>query len=109
MERNSLGGRINITRKELGITSEKLSELCNINATYLRQIESGRKVPSLAVFISLCQKLNVTPTYLLQDSLNGTENGDIDALVELIRSATPNQIKLITAVFKSAVDILDEK
>ena len=43
MDKITFGGRINIARKEQEITGEKLAELCNINATYLRQIESGKK------------------------------------------------------------------
>ena len=49
MDKKLLGKRINIARKERCWTSERLSETCNINATYLRQIESGTKVPSLQV------------------------------------------------------------
>ena len=41
-----LGKRINIARKSRGLTSEKLAEMCNINATFLRQIEGGSKGPS---------------------------------------------------------------
>lgn len=52
MDKKLLGRRINITRKERGLTSERLSEICNINATYLRQIESGAKTPSL----SMCRR-----------------------------------------------------
>ena len=37
MDKKLLGKRINIARKERGWTSERLSEACNINATYLRQ------------------------------------------------------------------------
>ena len=47
MDKTLLGKRINTARKERGLTSERLSEACGINATYLRQIESGAKVPSL--------------------------------------------------------------
>ena len=54
MDKKLLGKRINTARKERGWTSERLSEACNINATYLRQIESGAKVPSLQVFVLLC-------------------------------------------------------
>ena len=50
MDKKLLGKRINTARKERGWTSERLSEACNINATYLRQIEAGTKVPSLQVF-----------------------------------------------------------
>ena len=67
MDKKLLGKRINTARKDRGWTSERLSEACNINATYLRQIESGAKTPSLQVFVTLCSTLNVSPTYLLAD------------------------------------------
>ena len=40
MDKKLLGKRINTARKERGWTSERLSEACNINATYLQQIEA---------------------------------------------------------------------
>ena len=39
MDKKAFGNRLRQARKDRGMTSEKLSELCNINATYLRQIE----------------------------------------------------------------------
>ena len=108
MNKEALGKRINAARRDLGITSEKLAEMCNINATYLRQIESGRKMPSLPVFITLYQQLRVTPTFLLWDTLAENENGDVDALIRLLQNATPNQIKLITAMITTALDALPE-
>ena len=73
MDKKLLGKRINIARKERCWTSERLSETCNINATYLRQIESGTKVPSLQVFVLLCEALKVSPTYLLAEVLPSME------------------------------------
>ena len=73
MERIGLGKYINIVRKDRGLTSDRLSELCNINATYLRQIESGVKIPSLPVFIDICNALKISPDYLLQDDLEENE------------------------------------
>lgn len=57
MEIKGLGKRINMVRKDRGFTADRLSELCNINATYLRQIEGGTKLPSLPVFINICNAL----------------------------------------------------
>ena len=59
MDKKLLGKRINIARKERGWTSERLSEACNINATYLRQIESGAKVPSLQVCVLLLSLIHI--------------------------------------------------
>lgn len=53
MDKKLFGTRINKARKDRGLTAEKLAEACNINSTYLRQIEGGKKLPSLPVFATL--------------------------------------------------------
>lgn len=108
MDKKLLGKQINRARKDRGLTSEKLSEACNINATYLRQIESGSKLPSLPVFVSICRELKVSPSYLLIEVLPGAEIREMDALWELWQTATPNQIKLINAMVKSALENFKE-
>ena len=104
MDRKLLGRRINQARKESGMTSEKLSELCSINATYLRQIEAGVKLPSLPLFVILCDKLNVAPSWLLADQVDtGSQDGQaIDALLRFCRSLTPRQVRMIAAFLQSA-------
>ena len=104
MDKKLLGKKINLARKDIGLTSEKLSEMCNINATYLRQIESGAKMPSLPVFVSLCENLKVSPSYLLAEILPNQEIQEMDILFELWKTETPKQIKLITSMIRSALD-----
>lgn len=108
MENNSLGRKINTARKELGLTSEKLSELCNINATYLRQLESGAGMPSLPVFISICKELKVSPSYMLSDFLDDPPIQKMDALWEIWNTATPMQIKLISTMIAGALECIKE-
>ena len=108
MDKKLLGRQINRARKDRGLTSEKLSEACNVNATYLRQIESGARTPSLPMFVSLCRELKVSPSYLLVDVLPDTEIRDMDMLLELWQTATPKQNKIITAMVKSALDNFKE-
>lgn len=108
MDKKLLGRQINSARKDRNLTSEKLSEACNINATYLRQIESGAKMPSLPVFVSICRELKVSPSYLLSDILPDLEIKEMDALIELWQTATPKQIKIISAMVQSALDKLQE-
>ena len=104
MDKKLLGKRINTARKERGWTSERLSEACNINATYLRQIESGAKVPSLQVFVLLCEALKVSPTYLLAEVLPSMELQNMDVLLELWQTATPKQITMMTSMIRSVFD-----
>ena len=108
MDGKGLGRKINSARKDMGITSEKLAELCCINATYLRQIESGTKVPSLPVFVTICDALKVSPTYLLSDTLQTNEAQGMDDLIDLWKTASPKQIKLITSMVKSALEAAKE-
>lgn len=108
MDKKLLGKRINTARKDRKMTSDKLAEACNINATYLRQIEAGTKLPSLPVFESLYTELNVSPSYLLSDFLVGSGAWDMDILFELWEKATPSQIRMITAMIQAALETLDE-
>lgn len=108
MEKKLLGRKINMARKDKGMTGEKLSEACNINATYLRQIESGAKMPSLPVFISICKELRVSPSYLLSDILNDGEISEMDELQKLWMSATPKQIKMVSSMIRSALENMGE-
>ena len=108
MEKKLLGRKINMARKDKGMTGEKLSEACNINATYLRQIESGAKMPSLPVFISICKELKVSPSYLLSDILNDAEISEMDELQKLWMNATPKQIKMVSSMIRSALENMEE-
>ena len=104
MDKKLLGRRISLARKDKGLTSEKLSELCNINATYLRQIEAGSRSPSLPMFVSICESLSVSPSYLLTDQFRDPSIADMDLLFELWRKATPKQIRMIASIIHTALD-----
>ena len=108
VDKKLFGTRINKARKDRGLTAEKLAEACNINSTYLRQIEGGKKLPSLPVFVSICAALKVSPAYLLADSLTYPEAQDMDTLLELCQKATPKQMNMITAMIRSALEAAGE-
>ena len=109
MDRTVLGKRIKEARKEHGLTGERLAEMCNINATYLRQIEGGTKTPSLPMFVELCRRLEVSPEYLLIDSLDGSCTGSAGKIAELMKNATPGQAELISRMIESAMSVVDER
>ena len=104
MGQNQLGKRINTVRKDRGLTSDKLSELCNINATYLRQIEGGTKMPSLPVFIDICKALRISPDYLLQDELTENEISTIREVEKLWKDASPQKQELVLTMIKAVLE-----
>ena len=110
MNKIALGKRINQARKKSGMTGEQLSELCGISATYLRQIESGMKTPSLPMFVTICQQLRVSPYYLLQEDLclAQPQNDSPEDLIEQLRCTNPDQLRLATAVLRTLIQELEQ-
>lgn len=104
MEKSGFGKRINAVRKDRGFTAERLSELCSINATYLRQIESGVKMPSLPVFIDICKALKISPDYLLQDELGENEISTIREIEALWKDTSPSKQALALAMIKTVLE-----
>lgn len=100
----SLGKRINTTRKSRHITAEKLAEMCSINATYMRQIESDMKVPSLPVFIDICKALRISPDYLLQDEMEENELTEIREIEKMWKELPPDKMELVLAMIKAALE-----
>lgn len=102
METN-LGKQINKVRIDRGFTGEALSELCNINAVYLRQIEGGIKTPSMAVFTDICNVLQISPNYLLQGELVENEISKIKELELLWENATPSQQEIVIIMLQAVL------
>ena len=61
----TMGRRIRLRRKELGLTQNKLAELLKVSNNHLSAIENGREKPSLEKLVVLCELLNTTPDFLL--------------------------------------------
>ena len=57
-------------RKMLGFTQEKLAEICNTDPCYIRQIEIGRRFPSLQYIERIAKALNIAPYRLFFDETN---------------------------------------
>ncbi len=91
-----LGFRIRRLRAELGITQESLAWDTGHAKSYLCEIESGRKLPSLEVLGHIAARLGVQPFDLLVDP-------DQDArsrLVEASRAAAPPAVERALAVLQ---------
>lgn len=107
MDRKQLGNRIRMARKGRGLTGDKLAEACNINTTYLRQLEGGVKIPSLPMFVTLCYELEVTPNYLLADVFADNAGEGMDELIDLWEKATPEQLKMVVSIIRGVLDNMD--
>lgn len=74
-----MGMRIRAKRKERHITQSALAEMADISLSFLGHIERGSRKASLETVVALCNALQVSPTYLLQESLAREAMGESHA------------------------------
>ncbi len=100
-----LGRNIYKARRDRGYTSDALSALCDVTPAYLRQVEAGSKTPSLPFFVTLCDQLKVSPSFLLSGVVDSSVDSSIDEIVALCRTAKPSELRLVNAMVKTALDV----
>lgn len=99
--RKTLGKRINQLRKSKGLTSEKLSEFCGVNAVHIRRIESGSSLPSFPLFLKICNVLGTSADYLLGDLLENPVIPDsVEQLGKQFKHLEPGQIDMINEMLE---------
>lgn len=107
MNRKALGKRLNRARKEHKITSENLSDVLDMSPVYIRQIESGKKITSLPAFVNICNIINVSPDYLLSDSLKINAHDDYNKLWQKFCLLTPKQAELLIAMMEVMINKME--
>ena len=70
MDYIQLGKRVRQQRTLAKLTQEQLAERAGISCAFVGHIERGEKKASIETVVALCNALTVSPTVLLQDSLN---------------------------------------
>ena len=99
--RQTLGKRINQLRKNKGLTSEELSELCGVNAVHIRKIESGGSLPSFSLFLKICNVLGTSADYLLGDLLDNPVISDsVEQLGKQLKHLDPYKIDMINEMLE---------
>lgn len=70
MDYVKLGERLREARKNKSLTQLQLAELSGVDNKYISKIECGKAVISLELMVRLANSLDVSPNFLLQDSLS---------------------------------------
>lgn len=85
----------------MGMTGEELAERCDISTTYLRQLEGGKKTPSIQMLGTLCRELNVSPSYLLPEMEPGETTTEQDELLLAVQGMTSEQIHAVASAIRT--------
>lgn len=86
-----LGNKIIELRQGRGITTNKLANLAGISQSYLREVEMGKKNPTVEVLSDICFGLNIS----LQEFF-ASDEGDINIFLKsaIKKLSESEQIKL---------------
>ena len=93
---SDFGLRIKTKRIEKGLTQEKLSELVGIGPSHMSHLESGKTVPSMDVFIALCNVLECSSDELLCREIKTAKPFRDNWLTELIEDCDPTESKILS-------------
>ena len=72
MDARLIGKRIQLVRKERGLTQEQLSQMVNLSPNYLSNVETGLKTPKLETLIEIMNALQCDANALLADVVDVT-------------------------------------
>jgi len=91
-------------RNQAELTQEKLAEICDTNACYIRQIENGSRFPSIDYIEKFASALNIMPFVFFY------EESEAEAVkLRLILNSQKEKIKLLLVENTSKIcTIIDE-
>ena len=83
-------------RKQQNITQEKLAELCNTETSYIGQIETRKRFPSLTFIEKIANALNIAPYILFKPVEEIEINKKQNIQKELINIISKDITKILT-------------
>jgi len=104
MDFMKMGKRIKEERVKNKITQEHLAEMAGLSSHHISHIETGTTKPSIESLINICNSLNVTPDYVLFDSIYNSKEYLKDELATLLKGASTENIQLIIRLAKAVLD-----
>lgn len=105
MDAKRFGAKLKGKRKEKGLSYQELADLCHVNYGYIRQLESGNKIPSMSLLFNLCDILNTSPNYLFEY----VDDNEDKELLARIYKLSPEQKQLAICMLDAYLVYSQEK
>lgn len=85
-------------RNKKGVSARDMSLSIGQNHAYINNIESGKALPSMAIFFYICEYLNITPADFFDlDSKNPEK---LQSLIENLKKLNDKQLESIAEIVK---------
>lgn len=103
----AMGGRIRGARQAAGLSQSELAERCALSVSFLGHIERGSRKMSLETLVSICEVLNLSADYLLQDELPGSD-AVIGNIIASVKKQGSYQYDRYLTIIKALAEISDK-
>lgn len=103
----AMGGRIRNARLDAGLSQSELAEQCNLSVSFLGHIERGSRKMSLETLVTVCEALNLSADYLLQDELPGSD-AVIGNIIASVKKQGSYQYDRYVTIIKALAEISDK-
>ena len=93
--------RLRTIRNEKDISAREMSLSLGQNVNYINLIENGKRKPSLEMFLSICEYLNIAPDYFFRKTDSENINNSSDLYMETFNNLTDTQKQILADFIKS--------
>lgn len=108
LDLDAVGANIRKKRKLLGWSQEYLGERSGYSKQHIGNIERGQAMASIEAFVNIAEALNVSPDALLHYHKDQSEEYIIDEIVQVLKKASKNQLKVIADTLSTLIKSWDE-
>jgi len=103
-----IGSKIRHYRESKRLSQEEFADKIDISERHLRNIEYGKKGPSVSLLISIANALNITADELLADYLNNSAKKQNTELLTVFSDCTPTEKTILMDMLKHMKALLLE-
>lgn len=102
-----VGRKIKDKRLKMGITQEKLAEMCFISVSYVAHIERGTRNLSLDTAVRISTVLDISLDYLILDELHDN-NRIMDSLETELEKCSLKQVDAFLRISRILIQNIEE-
>ena len=95
-----VGSRIREARKAMHLSQNELAEMVNISPSHMSDIENGKKIIKLDIFMRLTEALQVSADWLLRTDIPSVTSIHAQELATLLSDCTPSESQSLIKMLK---------
>ena len=103
MDARFIQERISLLCMNKGISEYTLSTALGLNKSYINKITRGKSLPSMSVFLQICDYFDITPMEFF--NAGNSKPCGVSELIKVAGRLSPEQLSLLTAVAKEMQEV----